>query len=251
MNRRSKRYNKRYKTPKQRLLPILKMLPFFLGLMLLVWGVFKAQDSVLAIDIEWQIDPNLPISQTHLEQILDPLITNKYQLDLHKIKQTLEYEPWVAQAQVKRLFWNSIQINVSSHTIAMRWKNTHCDDQDSINCLGYISDKGVLFTPKKRVTSEAVIAHSENNQNIADELYKSYLLYQDLSSPMKITSFSKSQIDQITFEPNITVVLGYQQRQKRLKRFLKAYDKLKPLKKSKQVTFDMRYPKGFSLHYLR
>ena len=251
MSKRSKRYNKRYKTPKQRLLPTLKMLPFFFALVLLIWGVFKAQDAVLAVDIQWQVDPNLPINQSQLERVINPLINNKYQLDLHKIKQALENEPWVAQAQVKRLFWNSIEINISSHTIAMRWENSHCNDKKSHNCVGYISDKGVLFIPNKRIPSEAVIAHSKNDPNSAHELYTNYLLYQDLSNPMKITSFSKSQIDQITFEPNIKVVLGYQQQQKRLKRFLKAYKKLKPSKKSKQVTFDMRYPKGFSLHYLR
>ena len=251
MNRRSKRYNKRYKTPKQRLLPILKTLPFFLGLALLIWGVFKTQDTVLAINIKWQVDPNLPISQTQLERIVDPLIANKYQLDLHKVKQTLENEPWVSQAQVKRLFWNSIQINISAHRVAMRWENSSCTDKNSLNCFGYISDKGVLFIPNQNIPSEAVLARSENNQIMAQELYKSYLTYKDLSTPMKITSVSKTQIDQITFEPNIKVVLGYQQRQKRLKRFLKAYNKLKPLKRSKQVTFDMRYPKGFSLHYLK
>ena len=53
----------------------------------------------------------------------------------------------------------------------------------------------------------------------------------------------------LTFKPNIKVILGYQQQEQRLGRFLKAYAKLKPSKKTKQVVFDMRYPKGFAMSY--
>jgi cell division protein FtsQ len=45
------------------------------------------------------------------------------------------------------------------------------------------------------------------------------------------------------------VILGYQQQEQRLERFIKAYSKLKPSKKINQITFDMRYPKGFTLSY--
>jgi cell division protein FtsQ len=67
---------------------------------------------------------------------------------------------------------------------------------------------------------------------------------------MVIKTFSKTNIDQLTLEPNVTVILGYQKQKDRLDRFLKAYSKLKKkTKKVKRATFDMRYPKGFALSY--
>jgi len=65
-----------------------------------------------------------------------------------------------------------------------------------------------------------------------------------------IKSFSKTNIDQLTLEPNVKVILGYQKQDERLGRFIKAYNKLKKSNsKVKQATFDMRYPKGFALSY--
>ena len=67
---------------------------------------------------------------------------------------------------------------------------------------------------------------------------------------MVIKTFSKTNIDQLTLEPNVTVILGYQKQKERLDRFLRAYSELKKEnKKVKRATFDMRYPKGFALSY--
>jgi cell division protein FtsQ len=44
---------------------------------------------------------------------------------------------------------------------------------------------------------------------------------------MLIKSFSKTHIDRLVFKPNIKVNLGYQQKNQRLARFLKAYKKLR------------------------
>jgi cell division protein FtsQ len=65
---------------------------------------------------------------------------------------------------------------------------------------------------------------------------------------MLIKSFSKTHIDRLVFKPNIKVNLGYQQKNQRLARFLKAYKKLRKKvarKRLDKATYDMRYPKGF------
>ena len=115
--------------------------------------------------------------------------------------------------------------------------------------MGYISSTGDLFIPKTIISSEAVLARSEADQTKIIELYTDYQDYQMLSGDMIITSFSRANIDQLTFEPNVKVILGYQQQEQRLERFIKAYSELKPSKKVNQITFDMRYPKGFTLNY--
>jgi cell division protein FtsQ len=244
------RYNKRKKSIKQFLLPIAKALPFFAMLAFIVWRVLESDPTeFLKAQVSWEIDGSLPIDQAILEDKIQPLIQDKYQLNLHEIKQVLETEPWVDTAHVERLFWNSIQIDIEPQDIAMRWENINCSSKNKTNCVGYISTTGELFIPKTMIPSNAVLARSEANQAKIIKLYTDYQDYQILSGDMVITTFSRTNIDQLTFNPNIKVILGYQQQEQRLERFIKAYAKIKPSKKVRQVTFDMRYPKGFSLSY--
>ena len=250
IRKRNTRYNKRKKSLGKLLLPIAKALPFFAMLAFITWRILESEPTAfLKAEVHWQIDEFLPIDQAVLADKIQPLIQDKYQLNLHEIKQILESEPWVGAAHVERLFWNSIQVNVESQDIAMRWENTNCKTKNKIDCIGYISSAGDLFIPKTIISSDAVLARSEANQTKIIELYTDYQDYQILSGDMIITSFSRTDIDQLTFEPNVKVILGYQQQEQRLERFIRAYSKLKPSKKINQITFDMRYPKGFTLSY--
>ncbi|SFV87315.1 hypothetical protein MNB_SUP05-SYMBIONT-4-807 [hydrothermal vent metagenome] len=246
-----KRYNTRKKITAQRLILASKVFATLVIISLIVWGAEKIKASdILKTEIKWQIDKNLPIDYSTLKAIALPLTKGRYLLDLVEIKQALEAEPWVATAEVKRLFFDTIQINIVAQKIAMRWQDVACKVKDTSGCLGYISTKGVLFIPNKIVDSNTLLAHSKANQKAVNELYKDYQVYQTIAGDKKIKAFSKTHIDKLIFHPNITVILGYQQKQARLKRFLKVYKKLrKSIAKAKlnRASFDMRYPKAFTL----
>ncbi|KAA0445198.1 MAG: FtsQ-type POTRA domain-containing protein [Candidatus Thioglobus sp.] len=246
-----KNHNQQRKTAAQRLIAIAKILAIFAAIAFVAWSVAKFKDAdFFENKVQWQIDKSLPIAQSVLEKSIKPLVDGKYLLDLEQIKQVLESQPWVAEADIKRLFFNVILINIKAHKINMRWENSACKKAQSHNCWGYISDNGTLFTPQKKVKSTATLAHSKSGKNITSELYQQYQNYQKIAGKMQIKSISKTHIDTLIITPNIKVVLGYRQQQKRLKRFLKAYKKLrKTIAKTKlnQATFDMRYPKGFAL----
>lgn len=247
----SRSYNTRKKTTAQRLIYVAKNFFFFIAIALILWAVPQIKDAkTLKTKVEWQIDISLPMTKTMLEKKIKPSIEDKYQLNLVEIKQALESEPWIAKAQIKRLFFNVIQINIEAQQIAMRWENTDCKTKDAPNCSGYISNHGVLFTPKKKVNSSAVLTRSEADKKTIIKIHQDYQNYLKISGKMQIKSFSKTHIDQLVFKPNIKVILGYQQKPQRLRRFLKVYKKLKKtISKAEldQATFDMRYPKAFAL----
>ncbi|MCS5592527.1 MAG: FtsQ-type POTRA domain-containing protein [Gammaproteobacteria bacterium] len=250
-NKQSRGRNKRQKTPAQLLMPFTKAAPFFIVLGLIIWGVLSANTAeLLKADVRWDVAKKPPIGQHILKEKIQPLIQDKYQLDLHEIKLALESEPWVNKADVERLFWNSIHIKIEFQQIAMRWEHSHCKSKEQINCVGYISTQGELFIPKKITPSDAILARSKPDTNTINQLYTDFQYYRSSTDPMVIKTFSKTNIDQLTLEPNVTVILGYQKQKQRLDRFLKAYSKLKKkTKKVKRATFDMRYPKGFALSY--
>ena len=250
-NKPSRGRNKRQKTPTQLLVPFVKAAPFFIILGLMIWGVLSTNPAeLLKADVRWDIAKTPPIDQRILKEKIQPLIQDKYQLDLHEIKLALESEPWVNKADVERLFWNSIQIKIEFQQIAMRWEHSHCKSKEKINCVGYISTQGLLFMPNKITPSDAILARSKPDKNTITQLYTDFEYYRSSVDPMVIKTFSKTNIDQLTLEPNVTVILGYQKQKERLDTFLKAYSELKKkTKKVKRVTFDMRYPKGFALSY--
>lgn len=226
-----------------------KVLFILMGLIAIIWSILKSDFIKFpAVNINWKIEPTAVLEKTVLMSRIQPLIENNYLLDLRAIKQTLEQQAWVEKADIKRLFLNAIQIKIKARKVAMRWQNTNCKNENRPHCTGYISTQGVLFMPQKILQSNAPIARSKADSAIIAKLYKDYQHYQTLAAPLQITKFSKTNIDQLTFKPNIKVVLGYQKQKQRLQRFIKAYNKLsKKNSKIKHATFDMRYPKGFAL----
>lgn len=247
------RYNQRSKPVVGFFIVISKILAVLAVVALLVWGVVKfTPTEFLKVEVYWHIDKTLPITQAALADKIEPLIKDKYQLDLQQIKHALEAEPWVNNAHISRLFWNSIQVKIVAHHIAMGWQNTQCKSKKFTDCKGYISDTGVLFMPKKLIPSAHAVAISKQDKEVVFKLYQDHQRYQIIASPLPIQSFSRTHIDQLIFKSGVKVILGYQQQNERLSKFIKAYNKLKNKNsKVKRATFDMRYPKGFALSYER
>lgn len=253
VKKRKPKFNKRTKPPKE------KIKSFVIGfaivgiITMVAWGVLKVMESsFLKAKITWKMNDKLPVTQTTLEKSIQSFTHNKYQLDTDKIKEILQSHPWVAKAKItNKWLSNDIQIQILPQQIAMRWENADCKAREkATNCRGYISHNGELFNPKKMLKSKMPLARSKPTPTLITQLYQDYQQYQNQAGEMTIKLFSKTHIDKLIFEPDVRVILGYQQKQKRLSRFLKAYKKLQNQKiKLDRSTFDMRYPKGFSLKY--
>jgi len=111
-----------------------------------------------------------------------------------------------------------------------------------------MSNQGVLFKPNLSIDSDAPIAIVSEDQ--IEQFYVDFINYRSILGQLTINQFERSHIDQLTLEPNLKVILGYQQQSERLQVFLKAYEQLKGSSKiRKRGIFDMRYPKGFALSY--
>lgn len=239
----------------------LKPVSLLVLLVLIGWNIYHYNpgDS-LKVNVNWTIDNTELVSQETLEKKIEPLVNELYQLDLHEIKTELERHPWVLKAQVKRLFWDSISINISTHQPVALWKNIDCqNNKRQDNCQGYITAQGKLITPQNLFyhqpsenTPNLIELQSSYNPDKSILLLNDYRDYQKILDDMKINTFIRSNIDSLSIEPNITVVLGYSKQLQRLQKFIKIYKELRkkiPLKRLKKSTYDMRYPKGFTLKH--
>ncbi len=211
----------------------------YLFVFLLFAGLIYVIDSsdLFEPKISWEVNGSLTTETSQYDRLIEPLLNNKYLIDLSQLKEKVELHPWISGAEVRRLFWNKIRIAVVRHEIAMRWGSE-----------GYISTQGVLFKPNLSIDSGAPIAIVSEDQ--IGQFYVDFLNYQSILGPLIIKQFERSLIDELTLEPNVKVILGYQQQSERLKVFMKAYDQLKGSSKIRERgIFDMRYPKGFALSY--
>ncbi len=230
---------KKQKTP---LLSVLKsiarkLIYLFLALSFVLVLYAIDRSKLLDPNISWEIDGKLITESKRYDDVIEPLINNKYLLNLDHIKSKLKNSPWVDDVETQRIFWNRIKVSIREHDIAMRWGSE-----------GYISSKGILFKPNLTINSDTPIGlFSEFN---AKDSYFDFIKYQSILEPVKITIFKRTSIDELTLENNIKVILGHQKQNERLELFVKSFDKLKKFEKIKtRGIFDMRYPNGFALSY--
>ena len=220
---------------------ITQILVFVLILFFFIYPNTRAESfDLFPIKLSWEIQNPAHVKISELETLIEPLLDKKLTLNLNAIKKTLESQPWVKSAEVRRLIWNNIQIKIQEQDIALRWGET-----------GYISQGGELFFPEKMVESNALqIFSNRTDPESIKNLYSDFNHYKQLLSPMQIESMRRSYIDVLSIKPNIELVLGYRMQKQRILRFKKIYQKLpKNKKKGKKVVFDLRYPKGFALSY--
>ena len=198
------------------------------------------RSKLLKPHISWEIAGELTTHAYQYDDLIKPLLNNKYLLNLGEIKSKVYENPWVLSVEAQRIFWNRIKLSIKKHDVAMRW-----------GAQGYISSQGVLFKPSLTINSNAPIG-LVSEANVKD-FYDDFIQYQSILEPVKISTFERSSIDELTLDNNIKVILGHQKQIERLEMFVKSFEELKNKKYKKKITtrgiFDMRYPNGFALSY--
>jgi cell division protein FtsQ len=232
----------RPKQQKQPLKSVLKKvfnkLTYFLLALSIVFAIYLIDRSkLLEPHISWEIDGELTTQAYKYDDLIKPLLKNKYLLNLNQIKSKVSENPWVLNVETQRIFWNRIKVSIKKHDIAMRWGSQ-----------GYISSQGILFKPNLTFNSKAPIGLVSEAR--VKNFYYDFTQYQSILDPIKISTFERNSIDELTLDNNIKVILGHQKQNKRLEIFVRSFEKLKKYKKIRtRGIFDMRYPNGFALSY--
>jgi cell division protein FtsQ len=183
-----------------------------------------------------QSDYSLDLKDTLLKRIAPELNHSVFDIDLNKVRQTLQEHPWVAEANVKYQLLNDIHISVVTHKIALR-----------LNDSGYISDKGILFKPQKKISNNYPLVLNHSNQKDIKKILTDFQQYQQILDSLNLTIkvLKQTPITQLILQNNLILNLGYQQQISRLKKFTGYYPKLKKINKLDFYTIDLRYKNGF------
>ena len=181
-----------------------------------------------------------------------------YSLDIDRVRHAVDSLPWVANARVSRVWPSRIEVHVEEHEPTARW------NEDSL-----ISKRLELFSPPQlQLDNPRYVQWYEVFSTLPQitgapgrhgALLDTFREYEAGLAPFNVTldvlREDRRGSQTLELSNQVTVHLGYEERELRFNRFLGVFNRLvgKPsdLEGSEiergPTTFDMRYSNGFAL----
>ncbi len=214
------------------------------------------QFPVTNVDVLGTVDY---VDRAELKQIVNRYAGRGfYGLDIDDIRQSVEALEWIASARVSRVWPSRIEVHIEEHEPAARWND------DSL-----MSKRMVMFQPRQLQPDSpryqqwrdvfAPLPQLRGADGRHSELLDSFRAYELELEPfgigLKVLDEDERRSQSLELSNQVTVRLGYEDRELRLQRFVDVYPRFlnaieKPVGESIEaatVTFDMRYSNGFAL----
>ena len=217
-----------------------KILIFFSLIILLIsiynYPVFFGKNPVKEILTEGILEYS---NQSRVDDILKHYISEEiYQIDLRKLKNQIEEDPWIKNAQIMLDPPDRIIVKIIEFKPLFVWNN-----------LSYVDNEGITIEIGKDVIENILEISSEQD----DKAYM-HNLYLDLQ---KILSETDIDIIKLSKDNNMLVILTLKYKffvrhadyESKLKEFLSVYDQFLLTQKSEKIrkNIDLRYPTGFAV----
>ena len=178
-------------------------------------------------------------NESRIDDILKNYISEEiYQIDLRRLKNQIEEDPWIRNAQIILDPPHRITVKISEFKPLFLWNN-----------LSYVDEEGFAIESGKYLIKNILeISSSED-----DKVYM-HNLYLDLQ---KILSEININIIKLSKDNGMMVILTSKYRfsvrhgdyESKLKEFLSVYDQFLLTQKSRKTrkNIDLRYPTGFAV----
>ena len=182
------------------------------------------------------------VSEDMLRQsVLDKVQGGYFNIDVAALRKTVEQLPWVRTAAVRRVWPDTVVINVIEQQPLANWATG-----------GLVNDRGEHFQPKANDRLKDLplfVAPAGMEYNVTE-------LYRDLSSQLAPLALRivEIQLDerravQLQLHNGIELVLGREERLTRLQRFVKVYQKSLARHATRIQRVDLRYSNGMALQW--
>lgn len=180
------------------------------------------------------------VSRDHVEQRIYRHVTGNYLvMNLDEIKRDIESMPWVLSASVRRSWPSGLHISFVEQELTVRW-GTAAWLNDYGNVIRFVDDK-------KPSMNLPLITAPDGSEKIV------YPVYQEFSKLLAKHGFVISKVNvsarrswSITLENGITLLLGRDNINTRMMRFLDVYPVISH-EQGRLSRIDLRYTNGFSV----
>ena len=217
-----------------------KILLFFSLFVLFIstynYPIFFGTNPVKHILIEGTFEYS---NKSRVDNILKNYITKEiYQINLRKLKNKIEEDPWIKNAQIIIDPPNKIIVKIAEFKPLFLW-----------NDLLYVDKEGVTIEIGKDIIENILEISSRQD----DKVYM-HNLYSDLQKMLSeididIIKLSKDNNTMVILTSKYRFFVRYTDYESKLKEFLSVYDQFLLTQESKKTrkNIDLRYPTGFAV----
>ncbi|MEE9310272.1 MAG: cell division protein FtsQ/DivIB [Cocleimonas sp.] len=182
------------------------------------------------------------LDKTQLQPIIAPFTkTNLYLLDAKALEAAIESNPWVYSASMTKMWPNKLVIKIFEQHPVAYW-----GDKEMLAENGEII-KASLAKEKKNLP--LLYSPNDKGRNMATGFLKIRKWMKDF--PLKMVEFKEDTRGswQIKLENGMTLKIGREHQEKRLRRFMVGYDHSLKDVINNVKTIDLRYTNGFAVKW--
>lgn len=219
----------------------MRIILIFLALLILLLGtynypVFFGSNPVKHIYKEGTFDHS---NESRVDTILKTYISHEiYEINLRELKNLLEEDPWIKNAQIILSPPDMINARISEFEPLFLWNNSL-----------YIDDTGSSIPVNNYYVKDILKISSTKDDQIS--MYNLYLSIQEIFTSIDITIIELSKDDEmlIILTSEYRFFVRYSNYDFKLKEFISVYDQFLLTQKSRKIrkNIDLRYPTGFAV----
>lgn len=184
------------------------------------------------------------VSSSALTTSVKPLVQsqNFFHVKLKQIAMEVQSIPWVAHADVSRIWPDTVAINITQQQPVATW-----------NQIGLINSQGQIFYPRQSSFPPHIPNFHAPNSQQAEIVLKNYQQMKILLSPLKLAP-TTIRVDsanswEVTLSNNIRLQLGTKDILTKLQHFVKVYPKVFANHSRTAQVVDLRYPNGMAVQW--
>lgn len=208
---------------------------------LLGWGIDRLLDPqtlpLRKVSIEGEFKH---VSQAKLQEAVAAYARGGFfSVNLETVRAAAEELPWVAQAGVRRVWPDSLEIKVKEQVPLARW------GEDAL-----VSVEGKIFVPPRESFPKdlpTLQGPLGSEQLLAGRLRKMQVQLRPLELRVVQLTMGERRDWNVAFEDGMELVLGRAHSEQRLSRFRQIYARLLQLHREDIRRVDMRYTNGFAV----
>ena len=215
--------------------------------------LFLASAGSLAWFVTYLQNPNtLPIQKIHalgtftmvnesmLRDVVAKTVTGGYfNVNVDEVQQAVEALPWVYQANVGRVWPDTIAINVTEQTALATWATG-----------GMVNTQGTLFKPIEIVRPLPLPVFDGPvgmERNMTEFYGQAKSIVDELELSIRQLTMDSRHAYRLTLSNGIVILLGKENMLDRLKRFARVYKKVLATRAGDIARVDTRYSNGLAI----
>lgn len=191
--------------------------------------------SKVRIENQWQ-----QINDSEVQSLLSTFMGNGFfDFDVEGVKEELEQHPWVLQASVKRVWPDTLALQLTEQVAIARWGDTQL-----------LNQYGEIFEPAG-VESLLTLPVLTGPDQLQREVMQQYQKLNQILFPsgLRLSGLSLSRRGSwgLVLNEGMDVVVGRNDVIEKTQRFVEFYDAQDPLQSSRFQSVDLRYGNGIAV----